>query len=257
MEPMLILEWLLFFLFLELSIFLLIKSKRNERKIRMVGETGYIFLFIGYTFMWMFIIIADYYIASEFIRLIVLNIGFSIEVILAFVFILLVERKYIFVRKFFFSSIYFILFIIYIFILIFQISLGAFVSSLFWLLFIAFISFYWKNLYRTYYVKIEVKKFQSDIIKFSLGIILVFIGYIFTTRFIVDQFSLIYRLIGDLLQILGSFLLFFFFGSISSLSELFWKSEIDIIYIIHKSGLLITQKSFQKEKDYVQKSIDS
>ncbi|MBD3211407.1 MAG: hypothetical protein GF311_02275 [Candidatus Lokiarchaeota archaeon] len=256
-DVIIVIEWITFFLLIELSFLLWRKLREKERKLDLYGDRGFLFLFLGYSFMWFFIVIADHYISSASKGNIVLTIAFSIGIFGAFMFIFLTERKINFYKRFLFSTIYVILFLIFIIFNFIDFQLAATFSTLFWILFFIYMVFYIKRLKGSYYLEIKNRKFRADLIEFSIGTVFVAIGYQLTTRLVVSQLNLSFRLAGNIFQIIGILLLFLFFTSISSLSELHWKEKIESILLAHKSGLLIYNKNMSSEEDYSKESLKS
>ncbi|TXT62318.1 MAG: membrane protein of unknown function [Promethearchaeota archaeon] len=256
-DVIIVVEWITFFLLIELSFLLWRKLREKEKKLDQYGDRGFLFLFLGYSFMWFFIVIADHYISSPSKGTLILTTAFSIGIFGAFLFIFLTERKTNFYKKFLFSSIYIILFLIFIILNFLDFQSAATFSTLFWVLFFIYMVFYIKRLKGSYYLEIENRRFKTDLIEFSIGILFVAIGYQLTTRLVVSQLNSCFRLMGDVFQIIGIVLLFLFFTSISSLSELHWKEKIESILLAHKSGLLIYNKNMSSEESYTKQSLKS
>ncbi len=256
-EPFLILEWLVFFIILELSIFLAIKLKKKEKETTTYGEIGYIYLSLGYSLMWMFLIIGDHYITQNILREHILKIGFFILVLAALFFISATEKKHLIYKKYIFSISYSIFIIIYLFIWFLKIELAIIISSSFWTIFIIYIIFHYRDLYKNYYIKGEVRKTKMMFLKFIIGLSSIIIGYVLIRLLTIFEYYLFYRFIGNILQIIGAIFLFIFFSEIPSLSELYWKKRLVSFYIILKSGLLIYYKHFRSETNYLESSLKS
>jgi hypothetical protein len=76
---------------------------------------------------------------------------------------------------------------------------------------------------------------------------LIGIGFLLTSRWAVTAFGLEYRILGDILQLIGAILLALFFHSVPTFSEHDWQKKIDYLLVVHKSGLSIYKKSFQEQ----------
>ena len=200
--------------------------------------------------MWVFIFIADYYSDTLFLRTLFLNIGFLVQLICSLLFIYILEKYKIFLKRFLFTKIFAIILILFIFIFIIAIDFTFIISISYWLVMIVFFTIYLKEFNLDFCVKTELRNLKLDLLKFCLGIALVAIGYFFCCLAIVS--SLIFRLLGVIFQLIGFIFLSLFFISIPSFSEYNWKDKIESIYITIKSGLFVYKKFFRKNV----KSID-
>lgn len=256
-EPLLILEWLIFFITLELSIFLAIRLRRNKRELGNYGETSYIYLSFGYSFMWMFLIIADFYITSTNLRNQISNVGFLIIINAVIIFIFLTEKKHFIYKRYFFTAIYCLLMISYIIVWFVNIDITIIISISFWIIFVLYFILYYRDLFKNYHVRNEIGKTRKQIINFIVGFSFINVGYQIAIRLSFIQLYLYYRFVGDIFQVIGAYFLFLFFSNVPSLSELHWKKKIETLYIIHKSGLLIYDKHFVNKTDYIESSLKS
>ena len=112
-EPLLILESLIVFFFLELAIIFWLRVRKQKHELKSLQEKAYIWLLIGYSLMWFFIIIADHFIENPSIRLIYLNIGFISLIFCTSLFMYIIEKNKIFIRKFLFTKLSLLLLSIY------------------------------------------------------------------------------------------------------------------------------------------------
>ncbi len=244
-EPLIIMEWLVIFLAFELALIFLIKVKTHKEKLKSLQERAYIWLFFGYGMMWVFIYIADYYIGVSYYRRLVLNLGFLWQILGLFVFIYILEKYKIFLKKHLFTKSYIIITILYLFVFFINIELASYISSIFWITFLIFFIIYLKELSTHPYISKASKNIKFDTLKLFLGIILVAMGYQLTTRIMIIVFGLNSRLIGNILQIIGLIMLSFYFASIPSFSEYDWKDKVESIYITDKSGIFLYKKTFR------------
>ncbi len=247
-EPLLILEGIIFFLFLELSAVFWVRIKTQKKVLKSLQEKAYIWLFLGYSIMWFFIILADYHITDPSLSLICLNLGFLIQIICALFFIYIMENYKIFLKKYLFTKIFSIIIPIYLFFFLFAIDYAAYISTSFWIIFFLFFIVYLKEIYLDFHVKRKIGHFKLNFVKIIIGIISVAIGYHLTTRLVVTTLGLGYRLLGDIFQIIGVILLYSCFISIPTFSEYIWQDKIESVIIMHKSGIPIFKKNF-REKD--------
>ena len=246
-EILYILEWLVVFFAVQWALIFYGRVKTQKESLKTLQEKAYVWIFIGYSLMWCFIIISDYHTTDPVIRNITLNTGFLIQVICVCLFVIIMERYKTYIKKYLFSSIFIIIAILYLFILLFFIEFGAVMSSIFWPFFFLFFIIYLRELVKNSFIKRDIRNFRLLFIRFFIGIILVGIGYQFSTRAIISAFGLEYRLIGDIFQILGLSLLSLFFFYIPSFSEYDWQESIEVLYIIHSSGGMLYKKQFKDQ----------
>ncbi|MEJ2251484.1 MAG: hypothetical protein P8Y97_17745, partial [Candidatus Lokiarchaeota archaeon] len=199
--------------------------------------------------MWVFIIIADYYVTDNSIRIILLNIGFSLEILSVFLFIVFMESIKNFLGKYLFSISSAGLIAIYVSVLIFYPLYASFISNLFWVIFLIFFIFYLKEIYTDFYIIRKFGNIKYKFIQLCLGVIFVVVGYQLTTRFITLLFGIHLRLIGDILQILGLILLTLFYNSVPSFSEYDWQDKINTLILAHHSGLLLYSTTFNETEE--------
>ncbi len=245
-EPLLIIESFIVIFLLELGIIFWIRAKSEEiNDLKSLQERAYSWLLIGYSIMWFFIIIGDHFVEPIYLRTLILNIGFFIQIICLCAFFRIMENDKNYLKKYLFTKICIILIVIYIFIVIVFIHYAAFMVSAFWILLAVFTIIYLKKINSNLYVKQEVGDFKLISLKFCLGFILTSLGYQLTTRFIVKIMGLNIRLFGDILQLVGLIFMTLFLFSVPSFTEYEWRDQINYISIMHKSGLFIYKKSFK------------
>ena len=253
-EPLIIIESFIVIFFLEVGLIFWIRAKSEEiNELKSLQEKAYSWLLIGYSLMWIFIIIGDYFIEPIYLRTLILNLGFFIQIICLCIFFRIMENNKKYWKKYLFTKICTSMIIIYLFIFIIFIYYAAFMVSAFWILLAIFTIIYLKELNSNIYIKQELGDFSSISFKFSLGWILTSFGYQLTSRLVVQTFGLSMRLIGDALQLAGLIFISLFLLNVPSFTEYEWRDQIDYISIMHKSGLFIYQKSF---KDKVLPAVD-
>ncbi len=249
-ELLLILEVIITFLFIERAFILWVKVRtRKKNELKFLQEKAYAWLFLGYSSMWAFIVISDFHVQSALLRDIVINIGFFLQILCIILFFRTMEGYKVYIKKYIFTKASVIIFIIYLIIIILNFYIASYFSSIFWILFIIFFAVYFKDLKTNLHAKKEISNLNFEIFKFIMGLVFVFIGYQLTTRFIVATLGIVYRLFGDIFQLLGFVLLTWFFISVPSFTEYVWQDKLESIFIIHKSGLLIYHKKFREEVD--------
>ena len=67
-------EWLIIFLFFEFALLFLAKYRFRKNRIKNLQDRAYFWLFFGYSIMWIFIIIRDYYVYNPYRKIIIENI---------------------------------------------------------------------------------------------------------------------------------------------------------------------------------------
>ncbi len=254
-EPLLIMEWIIVLSFLELATIFWIRIRSKKQELKSLQEKAYVWLFFGYSIEWIFIIISDYYIDSEYLRSWILNLGYFILIFCALVFIYIIEKYKVFVKKYFFTLIFSIMIMVYILLLFIDIYYATLISHAFWLVFVIFFIMYLKKLGSDYYIKRHLGSFKIEFLKFCIGVLLLVIGYQLTLSSAIRAFGLSVRLFGDILQLIALFLLFLFFISIPSFSEFDWQEKIISVFIMYKSGLFIYKKDFRENIDSIDDSI--
>ena len=256
-ELLLIVEWIISFLFLELTLILWKRIIRNKNELKSLQEKAYFWIYLGFSLMWIFFIFSDFYVKTSVLRWLFLNFGYISLEIGAILFIYIIEIYKIFIKKHLFTIIFIIDIIIFFFVLIFAVEYTQIMSFTFWLLFIVFFSLYSKELQPIFNYNIALGSYKYKYLKLLSGVILVIVGFGLTTDFSINTLGLAIRLLGDILQILGMVLLFLFFISIPSFSEYDWKDKINNVLIVLKSGLFIYKKYFQNENDPIYDSVIS
>lgn len=248
-EPVLILEWIMISLFLELTFLFFLRVMNKEEELKSLQEKAYFFLFLGYSLMWIFITIGDFYIENENLRVYVLNIGYLIEICCALAFLYTMEIYRDFFSPYLFTKIYLSLIPVYLFLFILFIDYAAFFSSIFWIIFVVFFLKFSNELYHDFYIKRNLGAIKYQFFELILGVLFVAVGYQLSTRVLMNYLGLFMRFLGDILQIIGAIILFIFFKSIPSFSEYDWKEELEAILVSYKSGLLIYHKNLKEKED--------
>jgi hypothetical protein len=248
-EPLLIVEWVMVFLFLELAFLQYMRLKNQAKRLEDFIEKGCILFLLAFSLVWIFYIIGDYYIESHIIRLVLYNIGYIIRMVLGLIFTFLIEKFQIFFRKFLFTQIFSIFTIISIILFFTAIEFTQYASFfLFWIPLISVFLAYSVNLLKKPRKKQNIARNNLRIYIFLFGAVILGFGFGATTDFVVNMFGLNLRLIGDLLQIVGIIILSFSFLRLPSLSEQNWKDKIDKLFLMRESGICIYYKFFKGAK---------
>ncbi len=252
-EVLLTIEWIFSFIIFEMGLIFLLRYRHQKKEIRNYQEMGFSSLFFGYSLMYMWYIISDYYSSDQIVspfffwprgsmRFIFLNCGYFTIMIGAFFFIYFIEKNQILLfRKHFFSIIFFIISITFAIFFLIDITITQFITYLFWPWFVIFLLVYLTNFARK--VKNREKLFMA-FLKVVPGFGLLVIGFLFTTDFLIDLFGLIIRLYGAIFQLISLGLIALFFFGLPPFSEFNWQDNIEEIYIIASSGIPLYHKSF-------------
>jgi len=249
-EVLLLLEWLIVYFFLELAFIFFIRVKKQQKEIRTLLDKAIIFIFLGWSSMWLFYIIGDYYVETQYSRLLIFNIGYFVRMIFGLIFFYIMEKYQIFIKKFLFTIIFIIMIVLSIILSIFAIEYTQTMSTiLFWLPFILFISLYMIKLGTNPQIKIVRKNFKWKFYLSIIGFFAVVLGFGATSDPMVTLMGWNIRLIGDISQLIGVAILSYCFSSIPSLTEYTWQDKIDKLFLMMDSGICIYVKSFRDNID--------
>jgi len=247
---LIILECLIWLLSLEIALIFMSKVVKNKNNVKRLEEKAYFWLFLGFSIMWIFFIISDYYVIDSSLRVVYLELGYLSLAICASIFIFIIEKYKIFRRKFLFSTIFVIYLIFFVTLTLVDINIAQTFSYLFWVIFITFFIYYSKELNSIFKKNPILGNYNKHLIKLFIGMALAIIGFGLTIDFTINFIGLGSRLIGDVLMLVALFFLYFYFSSIPSFSEYNWQQKIESLFIIHKSGLLIFEKSFKPGESF-------
>ncbi len=245
-ELLLIIEWVIVFLFSELAFLLYMRVKNKETKLSNFIEKASILFLLAYSSMWVFYIFGDYYMETQFLRLVVFNIGYILRMILGLIFIYQIEKFQIFFRKYLFSKIFLIFTLISVVLFFTAIEFNQYASMvLFWIPLILIFLMYTLKLAKKTRERQEMKYFKGKIYFSILGAIILGLGFGATSDPIVRLLGLNIRIVGDILQIIGIIVLSIFFINLPSPSEQDWKDKIDKLFLMRASGICIYYKFFR------------
>ncbi len=257
---LLTMEWVIFFLCLEISFIFLLKLAKKEKPLRNQQERAFVWLFLGFAIIWIFLVIGDYYAETEYWRLVWLNIGTLLRQITLFFFFFRMEKDSILRKTYFFTKVCLFTIIIDCLVFYFFIEISGFtLYILYWLLLIPFFILYLYRIRRNKQVQKVPHEFTKIIIPTTIGFALIFVGHAMSRNYYLTPLGLYLRVIGDLLQIGGLIVLMLFLTSVPSLNEFSWSRKIEQLYVILKSGTSIYYRSFKGEAHEIdqQSSSDS
>jgi hypothetical protein len=238
-------EWIFVFLSFELAIIFLIKYRESLKSVKNPQELSYAVLFCSYSLQWIWFIVSDYYAPDSEARTLFLIIGYYSLIIGAAIFIFIIETYNTLFKKYFFSYIFLTTIIIFTIFTIIDTRYAQPLSSITLPVFVIFFVTYLIGLSRRSSVKGHV---IINFIKLILGFVLVGIGYILTTDWVVLNYGLEFRLWGDIIQIISVFFIYFLFSTLPPLSEYDWYEKINSIFVVGHSGVCIYSKSYQGDE---------
>ena len=255
-EPLLILEWLIVFLFLQLALIFYLRIINTKGKSLSKSQNkAYISFFIGFSISKLFYMIGDYYVYIS-ARMIFYNIAYLVQTGGIFYMVIIFEKYKIFIIKRLFTVIYTIMMGIFFYFFIFDINFTQTVSFMFYPSFIFFFLVYIKVGIVDFYKKKELRGYSKDLLKFLSGFFASVIGFAFASDLAASFYGREIRVLGDILEIIGFILVFSFFISVPSFSEYDWQEKIELIYVLHKSGQLLFSKEFRHvSKTYLKQII--
>lgn len=257
--PLLILEWVIFLVFIEISAIFWIRMRSSKTEVNEPREKAFMWLSLGYALMWAFTIIGDFYILNRSLRFIFRNFGFISIALGGFLFTYIMEKYIlIFYKKFFLTFIYGTLLGVLILVFLPFPVIIPFYMIAFIPFFIIFSAFYFKKLWAIY-VKKELTEYWRPLFFFMTGCLLLFIGYGLTTEIsmIVFGSNLLLRLIGDIFQISATGFLLLFLVTTPSLAEFDWQGKIDAILLMHESGRFVFSRFIKEQADRIDGSLYS
>ncbi len=240
---LLMMEWVVIFLCLELGLIFFFKYKRTVKKsVKNNQELSYSVLFFAYGIQWFWFIISDYYAPNIEIRTIFLTTGYFTVLIGALIFVFMIEIQKRFIFKYFFTILFLAVIIILASLTFVDISYSQPVSYITSPVFITFFFFYVVDLSRKSTMK---GTFLRHFLRFSLGFITLALGFILTTDFMTMRFGILSKLFGDLIQIISVGFIYLFFTTLPPLSEFDWYKKIDSLYLLNRAGISIYSKNFR------------
>jgi len=244
---LLMVEWIIAFLFLEFAIVFLFRIKSKEKDTKIPQEKAIIYMGFGYSLMWIFRIVGDYYIEDSLLRSFYFNLSLYSLLGGGLAFVYTMEKyKLLYFKRYHLTLSFFVLYVIFIVFTSISHQLRTPLALTFVpFLFIYFV-FFLKKLKTIYFKKEEFKKYRISSSIFLIGMILLFFGYILSTDLmrIILSLDLNIRMIGDNFQIAGVLLLAFFLIYIPSFSEFDWRKSLDGVLIMHRNGLPIFRKFY-------------
>ncbi len=185
------------------------------------------------------------------------NICYYLQTAGILLFILILERFNKFIVKRLFSVIYIVLIGVLTFYFIFAIEYTQTVSFMFYPAFVIFFLVYVKVGVVELYKKSAIGSYNKQILVFITGFFTAAIGFAFAADAAANLFGREIRILGDIFELVGFFLVFTFFISVPTFSEYDWQGKIEFLYLSHKSGVFIYSKEFRNTSKEEKKQIIS
>ena len=245
-EPLLILEWIMVFLILEVAFLLYMRVKNKEKKLSNFIEKAYIVFLLSYSLMGVFYIFGNYYMETQLLRLMVFNIGYLLRMIMGLVFIYQIEKYKATFSKYVYSKIFLVFTPLSVVLFLTAIEFTQYASIiLFWIPVFSIFLIYTTKLLKKPSEGQKIRKLKTKIYFSILGALLIGLGFGATSDPFIIAFGLNFRVIGQIFQIFGIIVLAIFFTSLPSLSEQDWKKKIDKLFLMRASGICIYYKFFK------------
>ncbi len=258
--PLLILEWSYIVTGFEISLYLLFRYFKQEKNYRNLLDVGYFFIFFGFSLMWFFYIIGDYYASDEIVspfliwkqgsmRALFLNFGYFTIMIAAFFLLLCVEKYEVFLfKKYLFTFIFLIYSILFLILFLIDITLTQPVTYIFWPAFFAY--------FMIYLVKF-IRKLKTKGIFLLAGLAFIAVGFLLTTDELIKIYGLEGRMMGAILQLISVVLLSYFFLTLPPFNEFDWQEKIKALYLVDIAGICLYYKEFSEKKELVDENLIS
>lgn len=255
---LIIMESIFTFFSFELGIIFLIKYKKLPINLKNSQDLGFASLFFGFSILRLFLLISSYYLTNNIVspfliwaegsyRRLFLNFGFFSIMMgtLLFSFYMEKYKKFLF-RKYFFTGCFIILLLLFLTLFFIDLEFINSLSILSWPLFILFFMIYVKDFGR----KSKKQEILSKgLLKMTITLLLVLIGYILSMDLIIETFGLLVRFVGMIFQLIAIGLIFIFFRKIPPFFEFDWQDKIENIYILNKTGICLFAYSFSNKTE--------
>ena len=257
-ELLLILEWLIVLVFYQAAIIIYLGIRKKPKKEYNKQDIAYIILFMGYSILWGFTIICDFYCETIDERTGIYSIGILIIVFFGILFFYWMEKARVMSRNYIFTKIALVLsgIIVALFIIdrgmMMMIAFAFAGLSLFF-----FFLIYLIKLRRNIYIRNVLKNFGIKSFIMIIGVVSIGVGFLLTRNDAISRFGLWIRIIGDVLQLFGIAFVFIFLRSVPTLEEYEWMGKIDRLFLMRKSGICVYYKFFREESESIDKQLVS
>ncbi|TFG30243.1 MAG: hypothetical protein EU532_01270 [Promethearchaeota archaeon] len=258
--PLLIMEWIYIITGFEISLIFLIRYFKQEKNLRNLQDLGYFSLFFGFSLMWFFFIIGDYYVSETIVspfyiwkkgskRALYLNFGYLTMIIAAFFLLVFIEKYDIFLfKRYLFTFIFSICAFLFVIVFLIDITLTQPITYIFW---IGFLSFF------IIYIIKFIKKIKTKGILLFSGLAFMLIGFLLTTDALIEVLGLEGRMIGAMLQLISVVILSYFFLKLPPFNEFDWQEKIEAVFLVNSAGICLYYKIFEKKKQIMDEHLIS
>ncbi|HEY0089625.1 MAG TPA: hypothetical protein VGB37_12325 [Candidatus Lokiarchaeia archaeon] len=258
--PLLVMEWIFIITSFEISSIFLIRYLKQERSLRNFQDMGYFTLFFGFSLMWLFFIVGDYYVSSVIespflmwktgsYRALFLNFGYFTMLIAGFILFLCTEKyNVILIKQYLFTVIFAICSVLFIIVFFIDIRFTQPITYVFWMGFLTF--------FLSYLVKF-IRKLKGRGFLLIVGLGLMLVGFSLTTDAMINVFGLEGRIVGAILQLISVVILSYFFNILPPFNEFDWKDKIEAVFLIDNSGVCLYYKIFKQRKDLIDENLIS
>lgn len=248
-------EWIAVIISLEICIMFFLRYIKQEKELRNLQELGYFAIFLGFSFMWFFYVLSDYYAPTDFWRYLLLNFGYFSIILGTCFFSLYMEKYKVFLfKKHLFTIIFFSFFIGFVILFFIDMRITQPIIYGFAFTFVFFLLIYLIDFIKKVHNK---ERLLFGIIKYLSGVGLILIGFMFTTDALIELFGLEVRIIGAASQLIGFALLSFFFITLPPFSEFDWQDKIESLFLINEAGLCMYYKMFQEKEELMDENLIS
>ncbi len=258
--PLLIMEWIYIITGFEISLIFLVRYFKQKKNLRNLQDIGYFSVFFGFSLMWFFFIIGDYYssddIVSPFLfwnqgseRALFLNFGYFTMIIATFFLLLCVEKYDIFLfKRYLFTIIFSICAILFLILFFIDITMTQPVTYIFWMGFLCF--------FVVYLIKFIKKLKRKGLLLFG-GLAFMLIGFLLTTDALIEILGLEGRMIGAILQLISVVILSYFFLTLPPFNEFDWQDKIEALFLVDNAGICLYYKVFSEKKELMDEHLIS
>ncbi|MHA1150996.1 MAG: hypothetical protein ACTSR8_22470 [Promethearchaeota archaeon] len=250
-EPLLFVEEIFIFFCIEMAIIFFYKFFETRKIHKSYQDLSYGIFLLAFGAHWICFLIGNFYIDISS-RYAYLNTAYFILTAGAFFFIYFSEKEFVLFRKYLFSSIFFISTIILVIVFLVNINYTQITTMLLFFEFIIFFILYLSKIITRF--KANNKPFPS-ILGFIAAFLFISVGYAFTSDLAVNLFGFQMKLVGDVLQLIGTIILSIFAISIPPLTEINWRDKVNSVFLMLKTGPCLFNRVFFESDDPLDKNI--
>ena len=258
--PLLIMEWVLIITGFEISLIFLVRFFKQEKTLRNLQDVGYFSIIFGFSLMWVFYIIGNYFVPDDIVspfliwrsgsqRALFLSLGYFSIIFFTVFFLLCVEKYIIFIfKRFVFTTIFSLCGIMFLIVFFIDIRLTQLITYVFWTSFSSF--------FMVYFIKF-IKKLGKNKIFLIGGVFLLIFGFLLTIDVVIGIFGLESRMIGVIIMLFSVIFLSYFFLTLPPFSEFDWQDKIEAVFLVNDAGICIYYKVYSERKDLLDENIIS